>query len=96
MIPAGGFPRAEVKGSIMRCSKPPPMGWRSHEWTILGGRQSGGTATLQTCGGELYYFGEYVGILSLFEVEQVDFEKPIPMIEKIGLAYIPAVWYLVG
>lgn len=91
----------------MRCTKPPPVGWRTNEWTVLGGRQSGGISSIPGCGGELYHFGEYVGILAVVDFEViVDHTKPVVLggesfprmgtSRAVSLAYVPAIWYLVG
>lgn len=108
MIPTTyGLGVADVRGAIMRCSKPPPAGWKSNEWTVLGGRQSGGFATISGCGGELYYRGEFVGILADVEFEQTwDYRDPIivdgekhPRLTEtnaVNFIYVPALWYLVG
>lgn len=98
MIPAPyGLTIARVKGSIMRCSKPPPAGWKRNEWSVLGGRQSGGIATIPGCGGELYHYGEFVGVLADVEyVEVRDWGKHFAVTETYSLTYVPAVWYLVG
>lgn len=108
MLPAPyGLTIARVSGSIMRCSKPPPAGWRSNEWSVLGGRQGGGFATISGCGGELYHYGEFVGVLADVEFEQVwDLRDPVVVdgiehprladTNTLSLTYVPAVWYLVG
>lgn len=91
----------------MRCAKPPPADWRSIEWLVMGGRQSGGIASIPDCGGELYNYGEYVGTFADIEFEQVwDARDPVVVggesfprlagTNTLSLAYIPAVWYLVG
>lgn len=108
MIPAPyGFPIAQVRSQVMRCVKPPPADWRSIEWLVMGGRQSGGIASIPGCGGELYHYGEYVGILANIEFQQVwDARDPVVLdgesyprlaeTKTLSLAYVPAVWYLVG
>lgn len=108
MLPAPyGLTIAHVRTSVVRCAKPPPTGWRSYEWLVMGGRQSGGIATIQGCGGELYRFGEFVGVLVDVEFENVwDLADPVVVdgheyprlagINTLNLTYVPAIWYLVG
>jgi hypothetical protein len=102
-----GFPVAHVRGQVMRCSSPPPADWRSIEWLVMGGRQSGGIASLPGCGGDLYNYGEYVGRLIDIAFEQVwDARDPVivggeafPRLagtNTLSLTYIPTIWYLVG